>query len=631
MKKIFNYIMLFAAGLSGLSLSACSDELETNQYGKGGVNILAFGPMPVTRGETMRLTGTQFDKVKEVLFPEGNQKLVESKTYINADFTLKSNEEMTVTIPDQCVPGKLRLVTNSNDTIVSASNITFEEEIKVNGIAPMSVHAGDVVSITGEFVWNIQTITFSAGVKVEAEDFVKNTRNEIQLVVPVEAISGAVTYSAGDDSEDEVITNNLMVDAAAATSLSNETPDFGQTITIYGENLDLVTEVDFPSVPDVEFTVANDGKSIMTTVPATATSGDIVLISYSGLTTSIGVTVPLVKYEVGSINPAKNIQVGQTVSFTGDNLDRVAKLVLPGDITLEKGQFTQNKNGISFVVPEEMGDGKVVLVQHDNWSIETDRITMYAPEGPVKVLWKGRKALGWDAAGQIGLGDDGGAQLIEAGAKPGDKLRIKLEPTAADWQCQIWEGHWSTMYDEIKADNYDLEGEGGYYSITITEDNLKTFTTQQWWGNILLVQGQSMEVTELALVQKSDEKTIWTGEAIADDWANQPMLLSDTGIELKEAGAKVGQRVNFYMTPLQADWKVQIVEGHWGPTYLSVCSMGNDTEDGKFEEYDLDANGGKITITLTQAMLDAAYTQQWWGGVFLLNGDNIKCTKITLQ
>lgn len=624
--------MLFAVALSGLSLTACTDEdVNTNQYGKNGVNILAFGPMPITRGEQIRLTGTKLDQVREVLFPEGNQKLVESKTYIKGDFALNSSEEMMVTVPDLCVPGKLRLVTNNNDTIVSASNITFSEEVKVNGITPMSVHAGDVVTISGEFVWNIQSVTFSAGVKVDAEDFIKNTRNEIQLYVPLYAISGPVTCSVGDDSEDLAVTDNLMVDAASVTSLSNPTPDFGQQITIFGENLDLVTEVDFPSFGAVEMNHAEDGKSITVIVPETATSGDIVLISYSGLTTSVNVTLPMASYDAGSINPAKNLQAGQTVSFTGDNLDRVAKLVLPGDITLEKGQFTQSKNAISFVVPEDMGDGKVTLVQHDNWSVETDRITMYAEEGPVKVLWKGRKALAWDASGQIGLGDDGGAQLIEAGAKPGDKLRIKLEPTGADWQCQIWEGHWSTMYDEIKAENYDLEAAGGYYTVTITEDNLKTFTTQQWWGNILLVQGQSMDVTEFALVQKSDEKTLWTGEAIADDWGNQPMFLSDTGIELKEADAKVGQRVNFYLTPLQADWKVQIIEGHWGPTYRSVCSVGNDTEDGKFEEYDLDANGGKVTITLTQAMLDAAYTQQWWGGVFLLNGDNIKCTKITLQ
>ena len=66
--------------------TSCSDDdLDTNQYGKSGVNILGFGPMPVTRGATMRVTGTQLNSVKEVLFPEGNQKVTPSTTYINGD------------------------------------------------------------------------------------------------------------------------------------------------------------------------------------------------------------------------------------------------------------------------------------------------------------------------------------------------------------------------------------------------------------------------------------------------------------------------------------------------------------------------------------------------------------------
>lgn len=129
----------------------------------------------------------------------------------------------------------------------------------------------------------------------------------------------------------------------------------------------------------------------------------------------------------------------------------------------------------------------------------------------------------------------------------------------------------------------------------------------------------------------SQETILWEGEAIADDWNNQPYLLSDGGVELLNAGAQPGQKVCFYVEPLQSDWKVDIWEGHWGPVYLSVCSVGNDTDGGKFTEYDLDANGGKIELTLTQDILDTAYTQQWWGGTFLLSGDNLKCTKITLQ
>ena len=117
---------------------------------------------------------------------------------------------------------------------------------------------------------------------------------------------------------------------------------------------------------------------------------------------------------------------------------------------------------------------------------------------------------------------------------------------------------------------------------------------------------------------------------MADDWANQPYALSDAGTELQQAGAQAGQIVNFYVEPIEDAWKLEIVEGHWGPTYMSVCSVGNDTEGGKFTEYDLAANGGKVKLTLTQEILDAAFIQGWWGGTFVLNGDNVKVTKITL-
>ena len=156
--------------------------------------------------------------------------------------------------------------------------------------------------------------------------------------------------------------------------------------------------------------------------------------------------------------------------------------------------------------------------------------------------------------------------------------------------------------------------------------------TQQWWGGVFVLNGDNVIVDKITITHyESLEVTLWEGEAVADDWANQPYLLSDAGAELAAAEAKAGQTIRFYATPLADDWKVQIVEGHWGPTYLSVCSFGNDTEGGKFTEYDLAAHGGCIELVLTQEMLDAAYTQQWWGGVFVANGDNIKITKITIE
>ena len=147
----------------------------------------------------------------------------------------------------------------------------------------------------------------------------------------------------------------------------------------------------------------------------------------------------------------------------------------------------------------------------------------------------------------------------------------------------------------------------------------------------LVLTGCNYTLTKITLKTEIPmDVTLWEGEAIADDWKNQPSLLSDGGTELVANGAKAGSKVSLYITPLEADWTLEIVEGHWGPTYASICSVGNDTEDGKFTEYDLAANGGCYTFELTQEMYDNAIKTGGWGGVFVLNGDNVKVTKVTL-
>ena len=371
-------VLALAALVVTTGFTSCGeDDLDTNPYSKGGVNILGFGPMPITRGETMRVTGTSLNSVKEVIFPEGNQKLSPSTTYIAGEFSLQNSEEMTVTIPDQCVPGKLRLVLNNGDTVVSKTNITFAEEIKVTSFSPTSLHPGDVLTIKGEYVWNIGEVILFDHVTVEAEEFLKNTRNEIQLRVPMEAKTGEVQYNDGSDGADNIAIGNINVDAPKATGISNATPEFGESITITGENLDLVTSMDFPSVKDVTFSAAADGKSITVSVPATTVSGTVTMTAASGLTTSVDITVPLAT--VAESEPYKDVKEGQTVTINGTNLDRITQLILPAiKEPLEKGSFTQSATEISFVVPEKMGDGPVVLVQHENYSVESAKITMSA-------------------------------------------------------------------------------------------------------------------------------------------------------------------------------------------------------------------------------------------------------------
>ena len=50
-----------------------------------------------------------------------------------------------------------------------------------------------------------------------------------------------------------------------------------------------------------------------------------------------------------------------------------------------------------------------------------------------------------------------------------------------------------------------------------------------------------------------------------------------------------------------------------------------------YDNWDLAANNGAVSFQLTQEMLDAAYTVQYWGGVFLANGTRTIITKITVE
>lgn len=593
--------------------TSCSeDDLDTNQYNKSGVNILGFGPMPITRGATMRVTGTKLNNVKEVLFPEGNQKLTPATTFIKGDFTVQNSEEMVVTIPDQCVPGKLRLVTNNGDTIKSVSNITFAEEIKVASFSPTSIHPGDILTIKGEYVWNIGEVVFFDHVAVSAEDFTLNTRNEIKVRVPMEAKSGELAYNDGSDGAENFVIGNLNVDAAKATGVSNANPEFNETITITGENLDLVTNIDFPAVADVPFTIV-DGKSIQVAVPANTVSGTITLTTASGLTTSIDIAVPLAS--VSSTDPVDDVKVGQTITIKGDKLDRITELKLPGiSETLKKGQFTQTASQITFTVPKDMGDGKVTLIQHENWSVESGKITMHS-DLPEQAIWSGEFVCsGWAGNQDLAWGGFDWT-TIEAGTKV---MFYYKKNNPGQWGCiSLRHGeNWGNLPDPIPG-QYDLDEDEGVLSVVFPQNVLDDIIAK---GG-LVITGDNFTLTRVAVPLPITEVTIWQGTEDLSD-GHQPYIGSDGGAEFTANQVHAGQVVKFYITTSSAEWWFQVFEGHWGPMY------------GEWKGENADhaaqvAADGCVTLKLTQEMIDAALKQGYWGGIFVIQG-SVTLTKVTI-
>jgi hypothetical protein len=597
MKRYRNLsVLAMAALVAATGFTSCSeDDLDTNQYGKGGVNILAFGPMPVTRGATIRLTGTQLNNVKEVLFPEGNQKLTPSTTFINADFQVKNSQEMDVTIPDQSVPGKLCLVTNSGDTIVSASSITFAEEIKVSSYSPTSVHPGDVVTIKGEYVWNIGQVVFFDHVAVEAADFLKNTRNEIQVRVPAEAKSGEMAFNDGSDGAENEAMGNLAVDFISVTGVSNPTPDFGNTITISGENLDLVTAVEFPIVGEVDYTVTADGKSLQVTVPMTTVSGTVTLSSASGITATTDITVPLAVFE--SIDPSKDVKAGMTLTITGQNLDRIVELTVPGlENTLKKGEFSQSATEISFVVPENMTDGKIKMKQHYNYTIETAAVMMYS-ESPEQAIWVGEfVCAGWAGNQDLAWG---GFDWTTIAANTVVKFYYKKN-NPGNWGCiSLRHGQdWAALPDPIPG-QYDLDEDEGILSVTFPQNVLDDLIA----NGGLVITGDNFTLTKVTVPAPVSEIVFWknAGEGVVS-WSGTYRFALEGHDGANECLAEFPQDVwdkiktgTFYLQYKPEDvnsYQVRFTNGWWDVQWLgkdvdiapwSMTELITDNGDGTFE------------------------------------------------
>ncbi len=595
--------LVLAAGFTSCS----EDQLDTNQYNKSGVNILAFGPMPITRGATMRLTGTQLNNVKEVLFPEGNQKLTPSTTYISGEFTLQSSEEMTVTIPDQCVPGKLRLVTNDGQTIESASNITFAEEIKASSITPNPIHPGEVVSIKGDYVWNIGQVVFFDHVTVDAEDFLLNTRSEIQVIVPAEAKTGDVAYNDGSDGAENISIGTLTIDEIKATGVSNPNPEFGEEITITGENLDLVTSIDFPAVADVPFQVANDGKSVRVTVPDNTVSGSVTLNSASGITTSVDIAVPLAS--VSSTEPVKDVKVGQTITIKGDKLDRIIHLILPA-IDGAFTDFTQTATQITFVVPEGMGDGKVTLVQHENYSIESDKISMYS-EAPETTIWAGNFEIGeWNA----GMQDLAWGGYDWSTAQAGQVLTVYLTPNmSAGWsQIRIGNGSWAALPGT--ADVNPLTAEDTKFSVTLTQAMIDELVN----AGGLVICGAYFTVTKITL--SILEEVIWSGNFALGSWAAGMDELSWGRYDWSQVSAGKTLKLYYEVDPSVGYINIRFGNGSWAalPSTQGWGSDGNASPD---------PSETSIKTVLTADDMDQLLN----AGGLVICGAGIICKKVVLQ
>ena len=563
MNKLYKAFALSVAALVGLTLTGCSeDDLDTNPYSQSGVNIVGFGPSPILRTHEIRITGTDFGKVTAVAFP-GNA-VVERNAFNSSD-----GQNIYVNVPDESVPGKIRLLGGSDTLATSTSLLTFEEPIEVTSVSPAtSLKAGDEIAIKGDYVYNIAEVIFASGATgapVIAENFTYVSRREIRLQVPLAAESGVITMNDGANWELEWKTP-LAITSASYTALGKTFAEFGEQITITGENLHTVETVMFPGGVTSDFTVSNDYKTITTTVPSETKNGVINLVLFSGASlTTNELSVPTMT--IANVSKTKDLKAGDQIVITGEYLNRIVGVSLPGVGEFKDYTVSADGKTMTFTVPEEMTDGKMELIQNGFISA-TISFMMYS-EGGEQTLWAGEFVCsGWGGNQDLAWG---GYDWTTVAANTTVKFYYKKN-NPGNWGCiSLRHGDsWGNLPDPIPG-QYDLEEDEGVLTVIFTQNVLTDIIA----NGGLVITGDNYTLTKITI--PSAEVVLWKGSIGPTNWSGDVTIEMTADILSQlEVGKTMG--IDFECPADAGYWQIEICGSWWTGLEGPKNVYGRDAE-----------------------------------------------------
>ena len=648
MKNIFKFFRAFLLVAFAASLTGClsEDQLESADE---GLHIKVFFPTKVVKGQPMTINGGGFSDVTEVVFPGTEGGIVVT------DFQIVSNGMIRVDAPAgiSADGGKIYVRTEAGEQVESPLPLTLGET-KISGYSAdgsVPVDGGTQMTIYGtdlEFITGVELLDADGNPALISDKlFNKKATETIIFTVPKKVYEGKfagkiytvdgqtfempeLEYKPASDGGyfeivEHVIWENPDPEGIGSVSWSGQYRFYGEgNADTNNECIAMIAAAHWDIIKNgtfyLKFAPAADAYQIRANTGWWSFDGDGVhdihggderIIDNGDGTFSLAYTLseePLASGILGLIDE-------QHLLFTGNGYTPL-KLYYTEEVWVPGG------------------------------SVEIVRTSIWKNDGSVgAAAWSG-SPYRFAMEGKDGLNECVATIAPETWEKmKTTPFMVDIQP-AADWfQVRILDGWWSVGNNDANdiTPNYEglVDNGDGTFTfvvdlpskpdlIPVLDDQHLLFAgdgftiLEMYWEEEVLVPGGGGAPTEVVL---------WEGEAIATGWANQPNILTDGGIELQEVGAQPGQTIYLYMEPIDPSlhWYLELVEGHWnGTTYLVVCAVGADTQ-GKFIEYDLEANGGRAALEITQEMLDTVCAApQGWGGTFIANGDNLKITKVTI-
>ncbi len=304
--------------LIGVVFVSCEDDDDDSN----NVLLEAFGPSPVLRGNDIHFIGENLNRINSIVLPPNIE-----ITEIN----VVSPSELTITVPQDAQEGVITLNFDGG-SITTKTRIGFTEPYELSSISPIdeAVRAGDLITITGDYLNNIVAVSFFGGASVDSSAFESQTRKEIVLGLPEEAQSGKIIVEdeAGNQlySEEE-----LIVSQPEFVGFQNSVVKAGSNLTVEGENLDLVKSIEFPggAIVELQDFVEVSATQIVVAVPSNSQDGVVSLISVSNVVIPSRTEIEMIVPTITGITPSE-IRNGEEITVTGENLDLISGVSFTG-------------------------------------------------------------------------------------------------------------------------------------------------------------------------------------------------------------------------------------------------------------------------------------------------------------
>ncbi len=438
-------------------------------------------------GDVIRVSGKNFDLVKKVQMPNGDE----------VEFTMTASsegDELTFTLPDNVSDGEVTVLPASDVKVVVAT-VVVATPSNVVAVPAVNLRGGDMITLKGTNMDLVTDVTFP-GVE-EAVGLESQNSTEIKVLMPAAAISGDLQLNTNSGKATAV---SIATAKPENISYSAATVPAGEALTVKGINMDVVSAVVFSG--NVEVTVSDaTATAISLTVPTTAETGALLLKMANGESVeapSLTIEKPVCAYLPAL--PDKLVR-GRIVELEIVNADKLTNVLL----NEASVQYINDaaKGVLMLNVPAELDGTYSLKLISSNGEIAYDVLVVANEE----TVWAGPLDISWG---------DGGRVLVPAVSfakvTAGTVMKVYFDQKDQTWaQAQFNYGDWSgitfSLFNQtmVPTDIYGWSFESRVMELTLTQEILDNIQAKQGdcedQTNVgIIIQGSDLTFTKITIV-----------------------------------------------------------------------------------------------------------------------------------